>query len=674
MKERIQYLTATLNKYAFEYYTLDKPSVPDSVYDALYQELSKLEEEYPQYKDPNSPTNRVGDKLSSSFKKTPHGIPMLSLDNLFPSMDKNNQHNHLSFFAFHVKMQRLLDNEPFHYCLEYKLDGLSLSLVYEKGTLVKALTRGNGKVGEDVTINALAVRGIPKHLPMPYPDTLIVRGEVIFPKECFEEINKKLSLENKPVYQTPRNGAAGGIRQTNLEKVIAMGLHFYPYSIAYSSNQEHHQSQYDNLQSLKHMGFRLADDFGLLKRVESRHPEEVTKTYLGMIEKRDSLPFDIDGMVIKLDEIVMQGRLGEGVKTPNWAVAYKFPPMDAMSVLHGVEWQVGRTGNITPVGKIEPVTIGGVVVQNVTLHNPEDIQRKDIRIGDTVIVSRAGDVIPYISGPILDARTPDVKECPIPTHCPSCNAPLADYGSDRKSILNCPNKVSCKGQLLAKLTYFVSRDCFNIVGLGEAQLTSLFDKGYIKYPNDIFDLNEDELKGAGYTDYSASKLMQTIQGIKEIDLVTFLVSLGITGLGKSACTKLSNVFQSLERILECTDEDISRHQKMMTLLMREGLRELTSNKVNRDIINGLLKHVKVSDALPQGDKLKGLSFAVTGRFNIPRKQIEDIVTQNGGTISSQVSKNTSYLILGSDGGSKEKEAVKKNVPIIDLSGFYKLLT
>ena len=674
MKERIQYLTATLNKYAFEYYTLDKPSVPDSVYDTLYHELVKLEKEYPEYINPNSPTNRVGDKLSSSFKKTPHDVPMLSLDNLFPSVDEYDKHEHLSFFAFHAKIQKLLDNEPFHYCLEYKLDGLSLSLVYEKGVLIKAITRGNGKIGEDLTTNALAVQGIPNQLPQPYPDVLIIRGEVIFPKERFEEVNKKLLSENKPVYQTPRNGAAGGIRQTNLDKVVAMGLRFYPYSIAYSSNQGHYHSQYDNLQYLKDKGFCLADDFGLLKKVKSQNSEEVCRTYLEMIDKREELPFDIDGLVIKVDEIIMQGRLGAGIKTPNWAVAYKFPSMESTSVLKDVEWQVGRTGNITPVGKIEPVSIGGVIVQNVTLHNPEDIQRKDIRIGDTVIVSRAGDVIPYISGPILEMRNEGVKPCPIPAHCPSCETPLKDYGSDGKSILNCPNKVSCKGQLIAKLSYFVSRDCFNIIGLGEAQLKSLFDKGYIRYPHDIFNLNKDKLKDSGYTDYSADKLLQTIHSIKEIDLGTFLVSLGIPGLGKSACTKLSNLFHSLERILNCTDEDINRHREVFTSIMETGLRELTDKEVNRTIINGLLQHVKVLDSLPQGDKLKGLVFAITGRFDLSRKQIEDIVIKNGGMVSSQVSRNTSYLILGTDGGSKENEANKKNVPIIDLSTFYKLLT
>lgn len=565
-QNRIRLLTEQLNRYAYEYYTLDAPSVSDAEYDQLFRELEALEQAFPQFKLPESPTHRVGGAILSEFQSVQHTVPMLSLNNAFSPKNDENQFNHAEMLAFDDRINKDFNRAQTEYTIEPKFDGLAISLLYLNGILTQAATRGDGTTGEDVTENIKTIKNIPLKLQGEYlPPLLEVRGEVLMLKQEFEELNARQAAQNQKLFANPRNAAAGSLRQLNSKIVAERKLHFFAYAIARCENPQDFdfsmKTHADELNTLAKWGFSLSDgNWRICANIA-----EVLAFYEHMSEKRPQLPYEIDGMVVKVNSLKEQEKLGFVSRAPRWAIAHKFPAEEALTVVEAIDVQVGRTGALTPVARLKPIFVGGVTVTNATLHNQDEVSRKDVRVGDTVAVRRAGDVIPEVVRVLSEFRPmkavqgvdlfsetqePEFPAFQLPTQCPVCGSKVER--EEGEAVARCQGGMLCQAQRAQGLIHFASRKAMDIVGLGDKQIEALVEHGILHGFSDIYQLDIEKLQQIKDSKSTATKwaenILEGIEKSRQPTLARFLFSLGIRHVGESTAKQLANSFGTLARV------------------------------------------------------------------------------------------------------------------------------
>ncbi|RAS78414.1 NAD-dependent DNA ligase LigA [Priestia endophytica] len=643
-KERVKELHNLLHQYSYEYHVLDKPSVPDSEYDRLLHELIRLEEEYEELKTPDSPTVRVGGDPLSSFEKVEHKTPMLSLGNAFNEED-------LADFDRRVR-QGVGDNVS--YVCELKIDGLAVSLRYEDGAFAQGATRGDGTIGEDISNNLKTIRSIP--LRANEPLSMEVRGEAYMPKKSFEKLNEEKLERGEEPFANPRNAAAGSLRQLDSKLAAKRNLDIFVYSIADVGNTGI-TSHSEALDKLEQLGFKTNPN-----RQKCDTIEEVYSYIKHWTEQRTELPYDIDGIVIKVDEFFQQEELGTTAKSPRWAIAYKFPAEEVVTKLLDIELNVGRTGVITPTALLEPVQVAGTTVSRASLHNEDLIREKDIRIGDNVVVKKAGDIIPEVVNVLEERRTGEEKEFTMPTHCPECESELVRL--EGEVALRCLNP-KCPAQIREGFIHFVSRNAMNIDGLGEKVVTQLFKEKLIEDVADLYQLQKEqllELERMG--ERSVTKLLQAIEASKENSLERLLFGLGIRHVGAKAAKTLASVFHSMEGLQKATKEELLAidevGERMSDAVITyfeqpevvELLEELRSYGVNMEY-----KGPKLVQAADSDSTFAGKTVVLTGKLEVlSRNEAKEKLEALGAKVTGSVSKKTDLLIAGEDAGSKLTKA------------------
>jgi DNA ligase (NAD+) len=653
--KKVEDLRKALHRHNYRYYVLDDPEISDSEYDRMMQELIKLETDYPDLSSPDSPTLRVGAPPLDKFETVVHSIPMLSLDNGFKDSD---------IMEFDLRVKRNLDTDgDIIYTAEPKLDGVAIELVYENGRLVTASTRGDGFNGELITSNARTIRSVPMVLESKedknIPSYLEVRGEVFIRKEGFKQLNDERLQQNLPPFANPRNAAAGSLRQLDSRITANRPLEIFFYGIGVVSDFDM-ESHGDILYALQALGFRINPNIRCKITLN-----EVLDYYRELSEKRHLLPYDIDGVVVKVDGIGLQQTLGATSRSPRWAIAYKFKAIQETTRITGIEVQVGRTGVLTPVAHLVPVTIGGARVSRATLHNEDEIKRKDIRIGDTVLVQRAGDVIPEVVKVIDSKRTGQEIRFKMPQHCPVCNSSVVR--AEDESALRCIN-TTCSAQVKERIKHFASKGAFDIDGLGDKLVEQLVDRGLLFSYADIFGLNEDTLKNLERMGQkSAANIVDAIEKSKRITLARFIYSLGIRHVGEHVAGILATAFGSLEELIHATRDDLIAIQGVGPVVA-ESIADFFEQDENRNSVNDIVAGgVQISGETPRKPGgLEGKVFVLTGTLEtLTRSQAKEIIETAGGKVTGSVSRNTDYLVAGTSPGSKLKRANDLGVDIID---------
>ena len=651
LKVRISELSAKIQKYNFHYYNLDQSLVTDEEYDLLLKELSNLEFKDKNLLDNKSPTQSVGSEVSDNKLTYEHLFPMLSLSN---SMNIDDVRD------FILKIHRDYDKNIKFTC-ELKFDGLALSLIYTNGNLIRAVTRGNGITGEDVTNASLAISAIPKKI-VSNSNIIDVRGEVIMPKKNFENLN---ASTNEKKFSNPRNAASGTLRLLDSEIIKSRGLDFYAYSsnINYFNNLKSHSL---NLDWLKTQGFKISNPLKIISNIDE------FREFSQKLEKnRNNFPFEIDGIVIKVDNFDFHSRIGAVARNPKWATSYKFPAIEKKTKLNNITYQVGRTGVVTPIAILEPVKISGVIISRCTLHNFKELEKKDIRINDFVFVRRAGDVIPEITIPIIENDLKRSSKFIPPTNCPSCKEELVS----ENIFLVCPNKYNCPDQVSGSIIHFCSKDALNIEGLGDETILLLIKKDLIKSAYDIFRLKyEDLINLPKMGDKSVKKLLASIDSSKSCELARFIYALGIKNVGKNISNILANKCKSMDMFLRLQYDELI-DTKDIGPLVAESIKKYISLDLNIELINNLLKigvTPKFSESAVSHGYLNGNLFAVTGKFGqISRVELVKIIEKNGGRFSSSLTKKTDVLIYGEKTSSKMDKAKKFNTKLIEFNEFIK---
>lgn len=668
LKNQIETLRQTLHRHNTLYHVHDNPEISDAEYDLLMQELIALENAHPDLQSPDSPTARVGAPPLAVFETASRALPMLSLDNAFALQD-------IIDFDNRVKKALQIQDEIL-YTAEPKLDGVAVELIYENGKLVMASTRGDGITGEVITANVRTIRSVPLQIQLQagaVESRLEVRGEIIMDRKGFEKMNQSREDKNLPVFANPRNAAAGSLRQldSSITATRPLDIFIYGTGLAPDMNSDSH---WDVLKQLKSMGFRVNP---LIRPCLTL--EKVLECYRELEESRSGLPYDIDGLVIKVDSLRYQGMLGEKARSPRWAIAWKFQAFQGTTRVQAIEIQVGRTGVLTPVAHLEPIRIGGVLVSRATLHNEEEIQRKDIRIGDTVFVERAGDVIPKVVKVVTEKRSGNEIPFQMPATCPACGSQairLSLEKSDRlESALRCFN-ARCPAQLKENIIHFASKRAFDIDGLGEKLAGQLVDVGLLTSYADIFQLTiEKLLKLNRMGQKSAENLISAIDRSKKIQLSRFLYSLGIRHVGENIADILARKWGSIDAVMQQTPESLAAVEGIGKTIA-ESVYGFFSDPGNREILDGILKSgVEILSLTPiAGKALEGKSFVLTGTLpNLTRSQAKALIEASGGKVGNAVSRNTSYLIAGEAAGSKLEAARKIGVEIIDESALMQLV-
>ena len=645
MNKRMNELVALLNRYATEYYTSDNPSVSDSEYDRLYRELVELETAYPDQVLADSPTHRVGGKVLDGFEKYSHQYPLYSLQDAFSREELE---------AFDARVRKEVAH-PTYIC-ELKIDGLSISLTYEKGILVVGATRGDGSVGENITENLKRVKDIP--LTLPEELDITVRGECYMPRASFDQVNQARQENGEPEFANPRNAAAGTLRQLDTAVVAKRNLATFLYQEASPSTRD---SQEKVLKHLEQLGFVVNP-----KRILAENIDEIWNFIQEVGQERDNLPYDIDGVVIKVNDLASQEELGFTVKAPKWAVAYKFPAEEKEAKLLSVDWTVGRTGVVTPTANLTPVQLAGTTVSRATLHNVDYIAEKDIRKDDTVIVYKAGDIIPAVLR-VVESKRVSEEKLDIPTNCPSCNSVLLHF--EDEVALRCINP-RCPAQIMEGLIHFASRDAMNITGLGPSVVEKLFAANLVKDVADIYRLKEDDfLLLEGVKEKSAAKLYQAIQASKENSAEKLLFGLGIRHVGSKASQLLLQHFHSIENLAQADPEEVASIESLggviakslQTYFATEGseilLRELKEAGVNLDYKGQTV----VADAA-----LSGLTVVLTGKLErLKRSEAKSKLESLGAKVTGSVSKKTDLVVAGADAGSKLQKAQELGIEVRD---------
>lgn len=667
IKKRIDELRKLIDYHNYRYYVLDSPEISDSEYDSLMRELMKLEEENPELITPDSPTQRVGAPPLDYFPPFAHRLPMLSIDNAMSQEE---------LLAFHQRVVKWLGREDISYCCEPKFDGLAVEIVYENGVFARGGTRGDGYTGEDVSANLRTVKSIPLRLITQDPPRLLeVRGEIIMYKSAFEQLNRERSQSQEPLFANPRNAAAGSLRQLDSRITASRALVFFTYGVSDGALLGL-SSQYEILTRLQGYGFKVNPDVRLFHGMD-----DVMNFCLSMQERREFLPFEIDGVVIKVDSTSDQDILGVKARSPRWAVAYKFPPNQATTVLEKIEVQVGRTGVLTPVAKLVPVRVGGVTVSRATLHNAEEIKRKDIREGDTVIVQRAGDVIPEIVSPVISKRTGREKEFIMPKACPVCGSPVVrdiDHENGEEGVMfRCVN-ISCPAIVKEQIRHFASKDALSIDGLGRKIIDKLVDRGLVRDASDLYTLTRDELMEIeGFGELSSSNLLQSIQESKKTTLARFLYGLGIPHVGEVTAKDLAEHFALLEKVMNASSEEIDSIRGIGREMSR-AIYDFFANESNRNVIKKLRENgVEILPPKPREipeTPLKGKRFCFTGTLqSMTRSGAAKMVEEKGGEAVSTVSSHLDYLVAGSEPGSKLEKAKSLEIQVLTESEFLELI-
>ncbi|UII56348.1 NAD-dependent DNA ligase LigA [Cytobacillus spongiae] len=650
-EQRVQELHQLLNQYNYEYHVLDKPSVPDAEYDQLIHELIQLEEAFPGLKTLDSPSQRVGGSILDMFEKVQHEIPMLSLGNAFNEQDLRD---------FDRRIRQAV-GDRFTYVCELKIDGLAVSLRYENGLFMQGATRGDGTIGEDITSNLKTIRSIPLRLKDEV--TMEVRGEAFMPKKSFESLNQAKVEKGEEPFANPRNAAAGSLRQLDPKMAASRNLDIYLYSIANIGELNIH-SHSQGLTYLDELGFKTNKERKTCPTIE-----EVIEYVDGWVEKRPSLPYEIDGIVIKVDSLDQQKELGTTAKSPRWAIAYKFPAEEVVTTLKHIELSVGRTGVVTPTAILEPVQVAGTTVQRASLHNEDLIREKDIRIGDQVVIKKAGDIIPEVVNVLADRRTGDEMEFSMPTHCPECESELVRL--EEEVALRCMNP-KCPAQIREGLIHFVSRNAMNIDGLGEKVISQLFAEKLIQDVADLYKLTYDlliQLERMG--EKSANNLLQAIEVSKDNSLEKLLFGLGIRHVGAKAAKTLSQTFGTMSELAKASREELTAineiGDKMADSIVtffdmeevQELLEELVSAGVNMEYKGPKPVSVEDSDSF-----FAGKTVVLTGKLEqMSRNEAKDQIEQLGGKVAGSVSKKTDLVVAGADAGSKLAKAEELGIEV-----------
>ncbi|WP_029952030.1 NAD-dependent DNA ligase LigA [Hippea sp. KM1] len=659
-KKRIEELRKQLHYHNYRYYVLDDPVISDSEYDKLMYELKQLEKAYPEFYDENSPTVKVGGAPLNRFEKVEHRIPMLSLEDGFDDNDIREFDRRVKRFL------KLPEDEKIAYSVEPKFDGLSIDLIYENGRLTVASTRGDGYVGENVTQNIKTIRNVPLVLPVDDPpEYLDVQGEVLLTKEEFERINKERLKNGLSVFANPRNAAAGSVRQLDPKETAKRNLIMVMYYIRQIEGYKKDiNSQHEALESLKKMGFPTSDLNRLVVGIED------AIEYKRKLESmRDSLPYELDGVVIKVDDFGLQKALGATTKSPRWAIAFKFPAQQATTRIKDIQVNVGRTGILTPVAILEPVNIGGVVVSRASLHTMDEIEKKDIRIGDVVFVQRAGDVIPEVVKPVKDLRDGSERRFVMPKQCPVCGSKVVKDGAYyRCSNINCP-KV-----LKESIKHFVSRKAMNIDGFGDKLIEQLVDRGIVRDISDIYRLDKETLMGLDRVgEKLAENLISSIQRSKGTTFAKFIYALGIRHVGEFVARLLTERFRNLDALKNATKDELLGIDGIGEEIA-ESVVSFFSEPKNIQTIQRLLDYgIHFEDEKKKQSKIAGKSFVFTGTLSRPREYFKQLIEENGGIVRNSVSKNLDYLVVGENPGSKLKKAQEAGVSIINEEELMRLL-
>ena len=660
---RMRELIAEIRQHDYRYHVLDAPTIGDTQYDELVAELKRLETEFPDSLDPNSPTQRVGAKPDSGFSEVSHQVPMLSLDNVFDADE---------FQQFVERMTDRLDGiSSLELTAEPKLDGLALSIRYERGELVLAATRGDGSTGENVTQNVRTIRSIPLTLHGEHlPEILEVRGEVIMKKEDFDAMNRRLQKAGEKTFVNPRNAAAGSLRQLDPAIVATRPLSFYAYGVGEVSAPlgDRHS---DVMETLKSLGIPVNP--GLVKGDAS----SIESAYQALLAKRDSLPYEIDGMVVKVDPLALQDALGFVARAPRFATAWKFPAQEAATDLIAIDVQVGRTGAITPVARLEPVFVGGVTVSNATLHNFDEVARLDVRPGDRVMVRRAGDVIPQIVRVMTDQRPTNSQAVTLPTACPICDSPVER--ADGEAVIRCSGGLICQAQRLEHLKHFVSRKAMDIDGVGERLLEIVVEKQWVQTPADLYRLSIESLKDLDRMgEKSAANVVQAIAASKATTLARFLYALGIRDVGEATARTLAQTFGDLEPLMSATLEDLMAVDDVGPIVASHirAFFEVQQNRVVIQELRDLGVHwpVRSVEAPTTGVDLSGQTWVLTGTLeSMTRDEASDRLRALGAKVSGSVSAKTTVLVAGPGAGSKLSKAQDLGVTVMDESALMELL-
>ncbi len=660
-KKRIRELCDVIHEHNRHYYVEDNPTVSDAEWDRLFRELQALEAEFPELREPDSPTQRVGAKPLDAFQKAKHGVPMLSLANALTEQE---------FLEFDERLHRFLDlvpESPIEYFCELKFDGASLSLTYENGVLTRGATRGDGETGEDVTQNIRTIRTVPLKLHgKDLPARIEIRGEVLMPIKDFEKLNTEQAKNGLKIFANPRNAAAGSLRQLDPAITASRPLTLFAYGMGESRGyQPSTMAQFQK--DLKSWGLQTSEWTTI-----AAGKDAVLKFYRKIEAKRDSLPFEIDGVVVKANRIADQDAAGFVARNPRSMVAFKYPPRQETTRIINIIVQVGRTGTLTPVAEVEPVNLNGAIVRRATLHNQDEIDRKDIRIGDRVFIQRAGDVIPEVISVIKEERTGKEKPFKLPDHCPVCDSPVERKPGE--AAVRCVSR-ACIAKLKERIRHFVMINALNVEGMGEKVVEQLVDSGLVKSFADIFKLKQAQVLelGEGWAEKSSKKLIDSIAKASSPELYRVIFGLGIRHVGEQTAKLLARGFGSMENFLKAAEADLLQIREIGPEVSRSILEFLADTHSKKEV-SDLLKHLDIQNprsgaSAGAAGKFTGKTFVITGTLpSLSRQEATKLIEDQGGHVSSSVSKNTHYVLAGAEAGSKLDKAQKLGVPIIDESG------
>ncbi|HQM04669.1 MAG TPA: NAD-dependent DNA ligase LigA [Tenuifilaceae bacterium] len=662
VQQRIMFLRDELNRHNYLYYVKTAPEISDFDFDMMLNELVELEKQYPEFDDVNSPSRRVGSDSSAEFKQVQHRYPMLSLANTYSEGELRD---------FDNRVRNALSEPPTYVC-ELKFDGVAIGLTYLDGRLVQAVTRGDGSAGDDVTANARTIRTIPLKLHgSDYPREFEIRGEIIMPRAIFDELNREREDEGEQPFANPRNAAAGTLKLLNPSAVAKRRLDsFFYYMLGEELPFDNH---YQNLMAAKEWGFKISGHIQLCSNLECVF--DFIK-YWDLARKQ--LPFDTDGVVVKVNSYRHQAILGMTAKTPRWAIAYKYKPEQVSTVLLSVDFQVGRTGAITPVANLKPVKLAGTVVKRASLHNADQVALLDVRIGDWVYVEKGGEIIPKIVGVDLSKRSPLAKILEFPTHCPECGSKLVKIEDEARHF--CPNQFACPPQIKGRIEHFISRKAMNIDGLGEETVALLYDNGLVKDAADLYFLKKDQLLLLDrFAHKSAENAIRSIEKSKNVPFYRVVYAIGIRYVGEATARSLAQHFGSMEAIAKATYNELVEVEDIGDRIA-QSIIEFFSNPANRQLVEklkmaGLKLQVEQNENLQLSDALKGMSVVISGTFSkVSRDELKELIRQHGGKNVSSVSASTSLLIAGNNiGPSKLEKATKLGVKIVGEDEFFKLI-
>jgi len=654
--ERYQQLCKEVWEHNRRYYVEHMPAISDEEFDFLLKEIERIEEKHPEWTLPDSPARRVGEELTEGFETVEHKVPMLSLQNTYSEEEVED---------FIQRIERMSGVSNHRFCTELKMDGIAVTLIYEKGVFIRGMTRGDGKRGDDITVNLKTIRSLPLRIYGDVPDLLEVRGEVFMPRSTFQKLNEEKEAEGAEPWANPRNAAAGSLKLLDPKLAAKRGLKIFFFGIA-QQEPEKVGSQFDAHRYLNRLGFPTTPEVAL-----SSNLEEIFQFAERIEKSRNTLPYEIDGIVIKLDRFQDQRRLGSTGKNPRWAIAYKFSAEKAKTKVLGIIVQVGRTGVLTPVAELKPVFLAGSTISRATLHNEDEVKRKDIRVGDTVVIEKGGDVIPKVDRVVEEERPEDAFRWEMPKQCPICGSEVVR--PSKEVAVRCPNP-SCQQQHLRKLIYFAGKSGMDIEHLGEKVVTQLFEKGLLKSPSDFFRLDEEKLSEVdGYKEKSVQNVLNSLEESKEVSLHRFIMALGIPHVGSGVAELIAAKAGDVERLLKMSKEELTAIEGIGEKVA-DAVTGFFQQKENRQEIQDLLllgvKPKKRTVKTYTEHPFQGKTFVLTGTLShYTRQSASSLIKERGGKVTGTVSKNTDYVVYGENPGSKKDKAEKLGVSLLSEKEF-----